>query len=752
MKSTGQIWATKQLTDIANASNGQFEVFNVIEAREEGQALNVIVSVSCKQYPKKDNGIPFKIREKIKIDVPWNFPLDIPSVSFSHNNYGAFPHVQWGNHMCLFQSPETEWQPSQGMFGFIERLDKWLEAASQGQLDPAGMPLHPPAAYPVSNFRLVPRTNTPNPNAFYWVGYVEIIRENDVVAELGTWIEHGDDLPDGRLASVILLPGDMPFEYPKTMFDLLMALNERNLPVNLVRAIVELAILKTAKGKRAIFLLGSAMRGTAGGQRLQHLTGWLIDAEQADKFRDVILSATEEDKVDSKQFYEWAASAKVEWCRIMEDRPEIVERRDSRSAASWWKGKNVAILGCGAIGSSVASMLVRAGTTGLQLFDKDVVTPGILVRQDFRREHIGYTKTSALRVNVQKANPDIQVNCHNLNLINLFSSNEVYTELMQADVIIDATASTTFANALEYHFRHSPKRHPPVITMNIGHNADFGLMTLSTERVAGMSLDIDRRSKIAFSNSINGQDFLEEFWPTSEKRRQHFQPEPGCSNPTFRGSFADVLALTSQMINMAAKWLSNDDTISVQRAFAINLSENTSSALPARQAHHDWSNYLLLDDRVSGYQVRIELSAVKSMLSWVRRSERVNGKYSETGGVLFGQLDEYLKVIWVDETSGPPADSLASPSCFICGTAGVNEMHQEKARRTTGSVTFIGMWHTHPFGRPIPSHTDLSAMRSLLESKNDYLGSNFLMVIIGGTLEYPILSASVFERSSYDQQ
>ena len=56
-------------------------------------------------------------------------------------------------------------------------------------------------------------------------------------------------------------------------------------------------------------------------------------------------------------------------------------------------------------------------------------------------------------------------------------------------------------------------------------------------------LDLDRRGKIAFANSAKGAAFLEEFWPTAEARPRLFQPEPGCSSPTFRGSFADVLGL-----------------------------------------------------------------------------------------------------------------------------------------------------------------------------------------------------------------
>src|SRR5262249_39994240 len=143
--------------------------------------------------------------------------------------------------------------------------------------------------------------------------------------------------------------------------------------------------------------------------------------------------------------------------------------------------------------------------------------------------------------------------------------------LLEAEVIADATASTTVAAALEHRFGAWPKKHPPLVTMTLGHNADFGRMTLALESAPGLSLDLDRRSKIAFSNSSRGRPFLDEFWPVAADRRRLFQPEPGCSDPTFRGSAADVLVLTARMTNVAASWLA-DQNSGLRRSYAINLS------------------------------------------------------------------------------------------------------------------------------------------------------------------------------------
>jgi integrative and conjugative element protein (TIGR02256 family) len=262
-----------------------------------------------------------------------------------------------------------------------------------------------------------------------------------------------------------------------------------------------------------------------------------------------------------------------------------------------------------------------------------------------------------------------------------------------------------------------------------------------------MSMDVDRRAKLALANSGRAMAYLEEYWPADPSRRKPFQPEPGCSSPTFRGSWADVLNLASRMINVAATWLA--ENTSAPRAFGMDLSRGGSATRSVPEIAFQWLPHRVMTDGHHVYQVRMSEEALAAVLAWTRRSERVRGRRVETGGVLFGEVDELLKVVWIDEVSGPPPDSAASPEGFLCGTAGVAGLHAEKVERTRGSVSFVGMWHTHPQALPIPSETDLGAMRELLGEDATFLGRRFLMMIVGGTSKTPILSTTVFRRSDY---
>ena len=80
------------------------------------------------------------------------------------------------------------------------------------------------------------------------------------------------------------------------------------------------------------------------------------------------------------------------------------------------KGTCVGIAGCGGLGSNCAMALARAGVGTLVIADFDVVTLENLDRQYYFRDQVGQKKVLALRDNIKKANPDIDVQVHDVRL------------------------------------------------------------------------------------------------------------------------------------------------------------------------------------------------------------------------------------------------------------------------------------------------------------------------------------------------
>lgn len=66
------------------------------------------------------------------------------------------------------------------------------------------------------------------------------------------------------------------------------------------------------------------------------------------------------------------------------------------------------IIGCGAVGSTVAENLVRFGLTNLTLYDFDTVEPRNIANQMFRSIDIGKPKTQALANILTEINPELE--------------------------------------------------------------------------------------------------------------------------------------------------------------------------------------------------------------------------------------------------------------------------------------------------------------------------------------------------------
>jgi adenylyltransferase/sulfurtransferase len=71
--------------------------------------------------------------------------------------------------------------------------------------------------------------------------------------------------------------------------------------------------------------------------------------------------------------------------------------------------EEVHIIGCGAIGSTVAEMLTRLGVNELYLYDFDKVSEHNITNQMFRQADVGELKVTALAKQLQEINPDIKL-------------------------------------------------------------------------------------------------------------------------------------------------------------------------------------------------------------------------------------------------------------------------------------------------------------------------------------------------------
>jgi len=633
------------------------------------------------------------------------------------------------------------------MFGVLERLMFWLSRASRGDMDEIGGPLHPPAVYRDSTLPLfVPRADTPDVDGPAWIGFAGLRSVGDHRIDIISWSGIEEPLP-AMFAPTVLLERPLSWEYPTTVSGLLDQLCQQGWGLDGILRLLKIAVLSAMEGAPAYLIIGTPMRGISGGPKQQHLEVWVLDQLAVGALRLSLLEASDNPEVreigeKAKQIVaDWAGFAKVGYAPVREDRPQVTQRRDAESALATLRDKTIAVWGCGAIGGWVAELLTRAGVSQIMLVDSSRVPPGVLVRQPYDDSDIGRPKATALAERLRRISPGLEVVPRVADVVALLDQPEWHEGF---DIVIDATASIAVRSKLEQ-VRTCNGARPTLVSMIFGPSAKRALLAVSRPRASGAPGDILRRAKLEANRRPELGPFVEDFWTTG---RPLFQPEPGCSDPTFRGSGAEVCALASAMLVALASELADEHDAAESSAFLVEGPWLGDARPPARLT---WPADAVMRDGLSGYEVRVSAQASSEIRACMRRQSRTTGPNVETGGLMFGERDDAAKVVWVTEVIGPPPDSVHSAAEFVCGVQGVDSYRDEKAKRGLGSLKFIGMWHSHPGGAVAPSERDVLGMASIVLATSPPLPKS-LLLIAGGDAESLSLGAYVFRRTDLEAE
>ena len=753
--------ALRHLEELA-AEGSAVELLSVSAPTALG-SVSVEISISCAGILMRPEGIRIRQRERFTVRLDRDFPFSPGTVTVAHSRWAGAPHVQWGRLLCLYAAPSVEWVPADGVRGLIGRLTEWLDRAAKGELDPLGEPLHPPVAYSAAGAgviivrpdigALAPAPNVPVRSGGAPVPVIHDHRflvalcehRSDGRTDLVAWItpdEWLDKFVRGELGSgrgmigalAILTDSEMSFEYPDAVRDLLAGLEGVGVARGLllsrlaeVAAVNNLAAGGEELGEGAAVplrvLIGTPSRRGNDGQYHQHLVCWQVD----DLGREIVRGI-----VGKESVVEWRASfarrmediaekwlgfSQATWVQVLEARPEITQRRDHGTPAQWLRDKSILLLGAGALGGPIAEFCIRAGCKTLTIVDKGQVSPGILVRQPYGDDDIGRHKAEALADRLNGIRLDEP--CLGLHGSAESVLGNPLSAAREADLIIDATADAAVASYLERCRWLSRAIWPLSISMVVGHDARRGLVTVSPIGAAGSGRDIMRRLTLAARGASASRlgDVNDDFFPL-EGRHPLFQPEPGCSSPTFVGSAPELAALAGHLFDEALSYIQSLAArgSSEMAAGVVRLG---GSGLPTAARGTDSLTWR--DDHLvpldAGYEVRISRPALRQMLAECRRGERLRGRSVETGGTLFGEIDDACRVIWVDDATGPPPDSSLSPLHFEHGVQGLSAVIDYHRNRSGRVSSYLGMWHCHPDGQAAPSPTDQASTHVLVSAQ-----------------------------------
>ena len=750
--SEGQRTALDQLRRIADIDRSPVRIIGVEESTDSGDPLVAHITLDCSRHEHIEGGLRLHDREGITLWIPADFPFNPPEAFTAHTRFHGFGHIQWGHRLCLYASPDTQWNPSRGMFGFMAQLDEWLRRGARNELDHPEGPLHPPIAYTVSSTAICVNADTPDRSAWPWFGAAVLTRRKPDLLDVDSWVP-AHAVPNGlSFAPTALLDFELPYEYPQRVHHLLLYFETKGLPSSRVLVHLMLASERVALGAPLYVGIGTPSRGVAGdlSQRRQHLAFWEIEPADVAKLRDASVACDISNHYRGQETPEqvrvlidaawdalirWRKEARVRWCRVMENRPEIITRRDEGTAMDWFRGKRVALWGCGAIGGLIAEHLARAGVGELTLYDRARVAPGVLVRQNFSAIDTNEAKVDALARRLQAIAPGLKVTTRAENIIAKTLDRTNWDA--DIDIIIDATASLRVRSKLEVVL----KEHPPCIpvaTIMISAAAQYAVAVLAPPAYQAGPLDVLRRLGLTAFNRPWLSNWAQAFW-TSDATAALRQPEPGCSDPTFVASHADVAGLSARALNALAGCLAEPGNTA--SGFLISQS-------PDHRQHHV---RFRPDIRwvADGLDFRMSANAWRDITGWIRAGGRERSAEHETGGLLFGDFDETLGIAWITNVSGPPQDSAFSAQLFVCGTEGTSDLCQDYDDRTHRIVRYVGTWHSHPVSPAKPSATDYAGIGTIFATA-PVDSAHQLMVIVGHAAgEHPQIGAYAFEKRDF---
>lgn len=504
-------------------------------------ALNIEIDTSG--FTRQVGGLEAQPRERVTVLVTRNYPAIPPQVAVEHLRWAGFPHVLQGTRLCIYLDPDTEWDPTRGMNGFLLRLWEWFEDATGGRFDAAAALYHPvggvlhrtPGAPTVVATHSMPR-DISDQGVVHRIG---LRPRTDHRIDVAAWTApYEPGLVPGLL---VVLPEYLPFGGGSHLSYLLATVRQQ-LDRNQRRRL-ETSLRRLVRGLDDDEHLHAIIAVPNPGRRNgspRHLIGWRLRAQDATKS----LSASRSAAPSSPD----AREPEVEWTSIDDQRPEIAVRRDGDRPVAVYNGSKIAVWGCGALGSWIAELLVRAGARQMMLRDPGLVTRGLLVRQNYTEEDVGRPKAEALSDRLNSLSDTCKVTGTAGH-----AQAGLDEDAKNCDFIFDTTVNTAVNAALDDAQSQGTLPVPVVQAATDNQTATLGIVTVtaSTPAVTTFELDQALRRQTASDPSLAP---FRTFW--DHGAHPPLTPAPGCSVPTFHGSGADAMGIAASAISLAALALS----------------------------------------------------------------------------------------------------------------------------------------------------------------------------------------------------
>lgn len=348
--------------------------------------------------------------------------------------------------------------------------------------------------------------------------------------------------------------------------------------------------------------------------------------------------------------------------------------------------QSIALVGCGSLGSKIGLHLARNGNKPFLFIDNDVFLPHNNTRHGLS---FAWTDNKALL----QAFATWSVCGETAKT----ARNALEVDYSESRIIIDSTASFAVRS-----FLMGCEKLPPVISAGLYDRGMSGLLFIESKARETRLSDLWAHLYLMSLNDGGIQKML--FSSPSEQ----ISIGQSCSSNTL---------------------IMSDSTISLYAAsFSLRIQKVLEDGFPKTgelllMKQGDWGtlsaekfdipdSIVVRPLRPKNWQTRLS-SAVEKRMRELSDSKQPN----ETGGVLLGSIFLNAKTIVITDILDAPPDSTETRTEFILGTEGLEKQIKDIEHKTNGKVTYLGTWHSHPFGGGA-SNTDKKTSVRLLFVRN----------------------------------
>ncbi len=213
------------------------------------------------------------------------------------------------------------------------------------------------------------------------------------------------------------------------------------------------------------------------------------------------------------------------------------------------QGLRVALLGVGAVGSTLAKSLAKLGPRELLLVDPDTLEPGNLVRHEGHPFQTEKSKAFAVLCALDRALSDCKVFHSNCDVRR--GGPQVLEKLRSYDLIVDATGDHGVHAFLA---DHDELRGNRIAWCYITPGPSCGVLIL---RASGSRLSCRDADDLVRKNAP--PELEAHLGQPEESETQLVWPEPGCYHPTFRASYHRVRMMSDSFVTVILDWLQRQE-------------------------------------------------------------------------------------------------------------------------------------------------------------------------------------------------